>query len=475
MADGETNERLAVLMTEAGWAPRALARALNGAFGEGTVSATAPYFWRDHGAVPHAPLPALVANALSVRLGRRVTAADIWDYRAQDSPQVQLASAGMNLPWSVASTRAVAEDWLIGGLVDRRDFLAVSGSTLASAVSAYLADKPPTVAARPQALRADDLLIERIEASVPELQQLDDAQGGATSLSYVGAQLRAVALAIHERAHSTSGTRRLLMALADLGQLAGWMAFDASQHGLAQRYFFTGLRAAHDAGYSSMAAHILADLSFQAATRGHRTDGVTLGEAASRQATRSSAGVRASVASRLAYAYASAGNIDDFERTYASAVDTLGDRDAAADPSWLYYLTPSHLDCQAGYALVLIGREYLAGGDRVGRAMLRRGGALLRTGAHCLPYDDITSQRRALYEGAWLALAYAGYGDLERACAEARMAIGRLGSVRSPRSNALLRQLSADFRRRTRNPHVGDVLPDLERAIAAQRTGARAR
>ena len=124
------------------------------------------------------------------------------------------------------------------------------------------------------------------------------------------------------------------------------------------------------------------------------------GEAARRQAARSSAGVRASVGSRLAYAYASAGCIEDFERTYASAFDTLASRDAAGDPSWLYYLTSSHLDCQAGYALVQMGRERLAGGDRVGRAMLRRGGALLRTGAHHLPYYDIISQRRALYEGA---------------------------------------------------------------------------
>src|SRR5207248_469209 len=44
---------------------------------------------------------------------------------------------------------------------------------------------------------------------------------------------------------------------SDLTQLAGWMAFDAGQHGLAQRYFFTGLRAAHDAGYRAMEAHIL--------------------------------------------------------------------------------------------------------------------------------------------------------------------------------------------------------------------------
>jgi len=472
MPGGEANKRLAALLVDAGWTPRGLARELNATFGQGMVSATAPYFWRDHGGVPHAPLPALVAYTLSERLGRRVTVADIWGHRAPDSSQVQLASAGMNHPWSVAGTRMVAQDWLVGGMVDRRHFLAVSGSTLAGAVSAYLAAELPTAVAVPPVSSGGDPLIEQIETSIPLLQQLDDAKGGAASLGYIGAQLRAVALVLHEGTYPAAATRRLLVALADLGQLAGWMAFDANQYGLAQRYFFTGLRAAHDAGYPAMAAHILADLSFQAASSGHRSDGIALGEAARRHAERAPAGVQASVGSRLAYAYAASGRITEFEHTYADAADAVAGRDLASDPVWLYYLTPGHLDCQAGYALVLAGRDHLAGGDRAGRAMLRRGAALLRTGAHDRPLGD-PSQRRALYEGAWLALAYAARGDLEGACSEARTAIGRLGSVRSPRSNTLLHQLAADFRRRTRNPHVASLLPDLDGALARQAPAPR--
>jgi hypothetical protein len=125
------------------------------------------------------------------------------------------------------------------------------------------------------------------------------------------------------------------------------------------------------------------------------------------------------------------------------------------------------LDSRAGYALVLAGRDCLADGDRAGRSLLRRGTALLRAGAHDLPPGE-PSQRRALYEGAWLALGYAARGDLEGACGEARTAIGRLCSVRSPRSNTLLHRLSADLRRRTRNPHVASLLPDLDQALATQ-------
>ena len=88
--------------------------------------------------------------------------------------------------------------------------------------------------------------------------------------------------------------------------------------GLAQRYLFTALRAAREVGYHSMAAHVLGDLAFQAASRGCPADAVPLGEAAARVAATASAGVRASVQTRLAYGYAVAGRLDDFERAYAA-------------------------------------------------------------------------------------------------------------------------------------------------------------
>jgi hypothetical protein len=246
------------------------------------------------------------------------------------------------------------------------------------------------------------------------------------------------------------------------------MAFDAGRHGLAQRYLFTALRAAHDAGYTSMAGHVLADMSFQATTLGESKDAVVLGEAAVRTARRSPASVRASILSRLAHAYAGAGRIREFDRTRGEALDGLATRNADQDPEWMYYLTPNHLDCQAGYSLVLMGRRLLAAGDRTGgRALLRRGQALLRTGAHDRPAAD-PSQRRALYEGAWLSLGYAAHGQLDDACQVGRIAVSRLDRVRSPRSVDLLRRLAADLMRRKRNVFVQEFLPELNSALARQ-------
>lgn len=465
-----TNQALAAYMVKAGLSPRTLAREINRYFGPGTLAETAPYHWRDAGRIPRPPLPALVAYVISRRLGRLVTAADLWHGQldAVDGTLVMAANIGMDGPWTLACTMRVAEDWLLGGLVDRRIFLSVSGAALAQAVNIYLGEHLPVDGTVLPTAAPDDPLVDQIEGSVPRLQLLDDEHGGAAGLGYVGAQVRAVLLVLSDGGHTDATTRRLLVALADLAQLAGWKAFDAGQQGLAQRYFFTGLRAAHDAGYRSMEAHILADLSFQVASLGDVEDGLRLGDAARRVAERSAASVQASVLSRLAYAQAAAGRVEECERSWAAAHDQLAKRHLDHEPAWMYYLTPNHLDCQVGYAMVLAGRQVVASGrGSDGRALLRKGEKLLRTGAYARR-PDVPHQRRALYEGAWLALGYTAQGKLDDACAVTRMAIPRLAQVRSPRSAALLGTLTKELRRRRRNQSVADLLPDLENALARQ-------
>jgi hypothetical protein len=120
--------------------------------------------------------------------------------------------------------------------------------------------------------------------------------------------------------------------------------------------------------------------------------------------------------------------------------------------------------------MIHAGRQATADGNASsGRVLLRKGAALLRTGAYA-SRPDVPYQRRALYEGAWLALGYTTHGKLDDACAVARMQLPRLDRVRSPRSNSLLRTLAAELRRRQRHHTVADLLPDLEAALARQPT-----
>ncbi|HEX3811768.1 MAG TPA: hypothetical protein VHX59_02910 [Mycobacteriales bacterium] len=455
------NVVLAGLLAELDWSPRTLTRRINRLFGPGTVGETAAYHWRDEGRVPRPPLPALVAWVLTRELGRPVTATQLWQGRAADSPLTVPATADLDAEWSRPATMNVLAQWLHAGLVDRRRFLAVSGTALTTFAASWRAE-PARLAAAVAGGQVDQALLTQIETSVPLLQRLDDANGGGAHMAYVGAQFRAVALLLHQGGHRTQTEQRLFAALAEIGQLAGWMAFDAGDHGLAQRYFFTALRAAREARYEAMAAHILADLAFQLATCEQPGDAITLGHAAVQAARRASPGVQASVRTRLAYGYAVAGRLDDFDTTYSDAFDLLASP-GRPEPAWMYYLTPSHLETQAGYALVHAATR-ADPADR--RTLLHRGENLLRGRAHDFPIGD-PSDRRALFEGAWLAVATAYQGDLEQACMIARTAVTRATTVKSARSMDVLRLLSTRLHRAHRNEYVRDFLPQLDQALAS--------
>lgn len=134
----------------------------------------------------------------------------------------------------------------------------------------------------------------------------------------------------------------------------------------------------------------------------------------------------------------------------------------------MYYLTPNHLDTQAGYALTHAGTLAAAAGDhQTGTALMRRGERLLRSGAHALPVDH-PAQRRALFEGAWLSVSAAGQGCLEQACTIGSLAVTRLNEVQSARSAQVLRLLAKRLRRCGRNEYVRDFLPTLDAALARQ-------
>src|SRR5262249_5372305 len=163
---------------------------------------------------------------------------ELWQGQASDSPLMLPADVEMGLPWTKVRTLGVIDDWVMSGLLDRRYFLAVSGAALAAATSVAVFSEAGSLPAALNAGRVRHRLIQPIEQSIPLLQRLDDANGGGAHLAYVGAQFRAVALLLRQGGHTSAIERRLFAALAELGQLAGWMAFDAGQHGLGQRYFF---------------------------------------------------------------------------------------------------------------------------------------------------------------------------------------------------------------------------------------------
>jgi hypothetical protein len=90
-------------------------------------------------------------------------------------------------------------------------------------------------------------LVGRFRAMVAELRRMDDVAGGGSVLA-MAQQTFAWVTGLLDRARYDEPTGRgLHVVLAELGQLCGWAAYDDGHHGLAQRYFVAGLRAAHSA------------------------------------------------------------------------------------------------------------------------------------------------------------------------------------------------------------------------------------
>ena len=458
------------MLAELGWSPRELSDHINQALGESRVAPTAPYHWRDHGGIPRPPVAQLTAALLSHHLRRRVSSSHLWGRTFPEQVNVVTADHGFTNPVKEDTTLQIISEWGASG-PDRRTILAISGAALvdlATGPTAWRRAPAVRAAARGPTSRGPTgrgPLLDQIEATVPLLQRLDDAEGGGRHLSYVETHVQAIATALGENRSSSTTERGLLTALADVGQLAAWMAFDAGLHGRAQRHYLAALRVAQQAGYQSMTAHILGDLAFQAATRGHAGDAVTLGEGARDAAAHCAASVRASVHSRLAYGYAMAGAMSDFDRACHDGLDALSSSSGPRDPAWMYFLTAEHLHAQAGYALIhaaLTSRAH----QPPDPAILRRGQRLLNLGAHDYPIGD-PSERRALFEGAWLAVGSAHLGDHETACHHGQTAIRRLEHVQSRRASAVLDQLADRLRKARRNPYARDFLPQLETALHA--------
>ncbi|MFI6821630.1 helix-turn-helix domain-containing protein [Micromonospora sp. NPDC050187] len=191
--------------------------------------------------------------------------------------------------------------------------------------------------------------VDRVERRVRQLRRLDDHVGGAETYAMVAVELDASAGLLREGTHSEVVGRRLLAVVADLCQLAGFVAEDAGQAGDARRYYLVGMRAAHAAGDAASAANCLSTLSYLEASIGDRREAVTLARSAyagGRQAAEATG--RALLLERVAWAHARVGEADLAERALGVVEKVYPTRDPDAVPPWAYWLTPDEVEIMTG-------------------------------------------------------------------------------------------------------------------------------
>ncbi|WP_244305285.1 hypothetical protein [Kitasatospora cheerisanensis] len=212
----------------------------------------------------------MVAEILSSRLSEPVSAEALWPAKFTATGVLLSADDGLDLPWTQTGTRHCSTLLTDGGAARQSvpALLPVAGRSLIGPAVDWLTAPEEELQARSIGLEigpaAVDVLIDRIA----QLRRLDDIQGGPLVLDWVTQDLHWAATLVRSGAYDNQTGVRLHEAFAELAQLAGWVATDLDRVALAQRYFLTGLRAAHTAGDRLLGANIVSCLSYQAAWHG---------------------------------------------------------------------------------------------------------------------------------------------------------------------------------------------------------------
>ncbi|MCO5974417.1 hypothetical protein [Actinoallomurus soli] len=463
---GAPNEKLKDLLEEAGWRPESLARRVNAAISaisreNRQIHHKTPYRWLNRGEVPHAPVPEVVVWLLAEATGRDLTFDQVWPRGASRSSLLLPADHRLDLPWDAGGLLRLLEEWS-HPMLTRRTFMVVSGTTLTRHAWQWSeAPVPVLTSAAREGDRVTASMLELVEDIVARCRRLDERHGAAGA-AFVADQFACVSRLLRRSRYDARTGRRLTFALGQLAQTSGFMAFDSARDGEAQRWYLTGLRAAHAADDRALAASILGLMSNQATEIGEVGDALQLATAAQEAASRAPSTVRALIAARSGLASAAAGDLATFQRLREQTLDLLErakDRGEVA-PDWAGYVTPTELDAIAGRCMVVLARRMPT---RQGRLLAEAEG-LLRGRAQTDPSGE--PQRSAFRHGAWLGLAHAQAGDLDQAVGAARRAVDRLPGVTSARSVGLLQRLGRELAPHARrSPDVKGLLHDLERRL----------
>jgi hypothetical protein len=282
-------------------------------------------------------------------------------------------------------------------------------------------------------------------AMIPELKAMDDVAGGGTVLSLAEQQFGIIADLLDQASYDEATGRKFFVALAELGQLAGWAAYDAGTQSLAQRYYMAGLRAAHSADDRPLGAHILGSMAYQAAREGRPGEAVTLVDTAV-------AGVRGRETARLltalyirqAEAFATLGDSSSCLAAISTTRDQLERIKPDEDLPYLYWVGPAEVTVGAGRCLLTLRKADQA--------------AALLEGIGLFDESFVRDRRNCLIRHAE-ALTHPGpQQDFDAAVERGRVALDLSESLDSTRGVDRLRDLVSQLRPHIKAPVVRDFV-----------------
>lgn len=296
--------------------------------------------------------------------------------------------------------------------------------------------------------------IDTIREMTATYRRLDNQYGGGHARTTVARYLHQEVTPLLTDGRYDPGTgRRLLSAVAELTQLAGWQAYDMAEHGLAQHYLTLALDLARAADDGSLGAEILAAMSHQATYLGHVAAGIDLARAARQTAQRAGLTVLTAEAFVMeAHAHATTRDEQACAAALHQAEQSLDRADRSSDPQWLGYFDEAYLSAKFGHCFYALGKPLQAE----------------RFATRSLQMDERYVRGKA-FNLALLASVQVQRGEPERACAIGAEALALTSQLRSARAARYVRDLQAQLGSHRRRPAVRHFISRVDAALGARR------
>ncbi|MCS0635906.1 transcriptional regulator [Streptomyces sp. LP05-1] len=451
----QPNERLQALIQEAGCSNAGLARRVNMVGAERGLDLrydkTSVARWL-RGQQPRGRAPGIIAEALGRKLGRTVTIDEIGMANGKN-----LAS-GVGLQFSptvLGAIEQVCELWRSD--VGRRDFLsgsAVAASALVEPSRDWLITATDPQVARQAGARVGASDVAAVRAMTDALNDLDHRFGSGHVRPVVVHYLNSVVSGLLAGSYRDSVGRQLFAAVARLTELAGYMAVDTGQPGLAQRYYIQALRLAQAAGDRAYGGYVLAaSMSHLAAQLGNPREIAQLARAAQE-------GARGHITPRTeamflaaeARGHALMGDARTCDTVAARAVAALehADPEAGDDPVWISHFDQAYLSDELAHC----------------HRDLNRPDAAARAARESLDGHPETRARRRAIGLVLLATAQLQRREVEQACHTGTRAVELLAGLRSSRGTEYLEDFQQRLEPYGEEPAVREFGARLELAVA---------